>query len=243
MRSGWDKHPEDGSNDAGVQDLLQRADGRLPPPILVNTESHAGAVAGRQHRPGVGQRGGQGLLTNCRDPVVSGQFHKRSVRADVSNDVDKIRPFRAEQFVRVAINRGDSQIFRKSLGLGGGAIVERDTACPGNLPPRGQLVPGPKTGAQDGKAEFLHRNGNRLADPCRVRLGGFEQRIGRNFSMGGGGRHFAPMQNRSCSVRMKICPWEMAGDAWTFSPSGFLASTLNSGPAAMPVVSPLSPTQ
>lgn len=56
--------------------------------------------------------------------------------------------------------------------------------------------------------------------------------------------HRPPKQNRAFSARRKNCPCEMAGDACTFSvPSGFFASTLNSGAAAMTVVSPLSATR
>ena len=55
------------------------------------------------------------------------------------------------------------------------------------------------------------------------------------------GFYFPLMQKRFFSVRINQRPCEMAMDACAFSPSGFFASTLNSGPASMTVVSPLSP--
>jgi len=52
-----------------------------------------------------------------------------------------------------------------------------------------------------------------------------------------------PMASRCSSVRIKIRPWEMAGEAWTFSPRGFLARISKVGPAAMTVVWPSSDTK
>ena len=53
-------------------------------------------------------------------------------------------------------------------------------------------------------------------------------------------RAYGPMQNKCFSERRKRWPWEMASDAWHFSPMEFLAITLNSSAASMIVVSPSS---
>jgi hypothetical protein len=51
------------------------------------------------------------------------------------------------------------------------------------------------------------------------------------------------MQKMWSSVRMKIWPLDMAGDAIARSPRSFLASTVGDGPDRITIVSPVSLTK
>jgi hypothetical protein len=98
--------------------------------------------------------------------VSRSEMHEPAMCVDVSDDVDELRLFASEQFLRVIVNAWDLEFMRECFGFAAGAVAEGDASDAGEFAPRRKLVARPKPGANDGEAQFRHKGG------IAVRLGG-----------------------------------------------------------------------